>query len=152
MQAAKESPAETPTISVPAPDVPRKRIFTPTQIRIAAIVGGPLAATYMLESNFNNLEDSEGSRWTLILGLGAFGLLMLIYVFLPVWFGRYLFPAMAAAASGSIAQSQQMTTDAIRESDKHDFEPAWKVAAIAIGGAIITLVTSMALLRALGKR
>jgi hypothetical protein len=74
------------------------KIFSPGQIALATFLGGPLAATNMLRSNFRTVGDREGARKAALTGWLFTLLLISILPFLPKHFPNIVIPVAYTAA------------------------------------------------------
>jgi hypothetical protein len=122
------------------------KIYSPNQIAVAAFVGGPIAAVYMLWSNFRSLGDTPGMRqtlfWGVLLTIALFG----IAPFLPDRFPSAALPAAYAVSARSIAAQRQMTKQAIVDSDRYDFQSNWNVVGVSVLCLVIAGVILLAMI------
>lgn len=65
------------------PMTERARLYSPRQIAIGSLFGGPLAAVYVLKKNFDPLDNESGSKQTLIYGGLFLAVILLSAPFLP---------------------------------------------------------------------
>ena len=127
----------------------RKKIFSPLQIRLASFIGGPLAAIYFLKANFDNLNNKEGAKKTLIFGLAFSVLLILILPFLPQRFPQMVLPLAYSFLAGHLAESHQLSKQAILNSTEYEFGSGWKVFGVSIVCLLIFFIIALAFMLAL---
>lgn len=121
----------------------RTLVYTPIQVFLATLLGGPFVGIYMLGVNFRAMGKGRVARQLWILG-PAIIVIFLVILFSLVWpFGllRSL-PIIFALISLRIVTTRQMSKGEIMASGTHEPASNLQVAAIAFLG----LVTSMALL------
>jgi len=120
----------------------RIKLYSPNQVAVAAFVGGPLAATFVLWSNFRALGNDLGARHTLIWGVLFVLLLLIVLSFLP---DRFLGQAGILAAytvmARHFAEKYHLSKSAIQESEQYAFQSNWNVfgmsVAILVGSFIV---------------
>ena len=114
----------------------RQPIYTPFQVRLASFLGGPLAAVFTLHQNFKALQDAQGQRLTLWLGI-AFNLaLVALLPFLPERFPRQLIPLLYSFAAGGIASTKQLSKAQLNASDQYQRRSGWNVTAVVFASLI----------------
>lgn len=111
---------------------PRRLVYTPFQVRLAAFLGGPFAAVVTLYQNFKALQDARGQRLALWLGIAFNGVLLALLPILPERFPRQLIPLLYALAAGGIASSWQLTKAQLDASDQYQRRSGWSVAAVTL--------------------
>ena len=131
-----------------APDISieRRKIFSPLQIRTASFIGGPLAGIYFLKENFENLNRQEAAKKTLVFGLVFSVLLILILPFLSPRFPRMVLPLAYSFLAGHIAESQQLSKQAILDSADYEFGSGWKVVGVSVVSLLVFFVVAMAII------
>ena len=110
----------------------RRPIYTPFQVRLASFLGGPLAAVFTLHQNFKALQDAQGQRLTLWLGI-AFNLaLVALLPFLPERFPRQLIPLLYSLAAGGIASTRQLSKAQLEASEQYQRRSGGNVTAVIL--------------------
>lgn len=114
------------------------KMYSPIQARIGAGLGGPLAATYILRSNFIALEKRDFAAKTMM-----FGLLLTIFVFAIVPFipdgSGVLMGLIYIIITNAVMKNRQLDKEQIESSSVYTFKSNWNVA----GVTIIAISTTM---------
>lgn len=147
MSPAPKGPMPDPAESPANP--PRRLLYSPMQVKLAAFFGGPLAGVYLLQRNFLALERPDAARRTLLLGLGLCLLLLAGGPFLSPRFPRPLLPILYSYLAGHLAETQQLSREAIAGSDRYGFQPNGRVAWIGLACLLVFLAALAAHLLAL---
>jgi hypothetical protein len=109
-----------------------KKLYTPLQAWAAAFVGGPLAAVYVIKSNYSELGWEDWARFALRCGYLFVGVLCVVVPFLPEWFPNVVIPVAYTIATWQIVEQHQLSKEAIRESEHFDFQLNSRVAAVCL--------------------
>jgi hypothetical protein len=109
-----------------------KQIFSPNQVLAAAFLGGPIAMVYVLWKNFQTLENPHGMQQILFWGSIFIIALMLFSPLMPNSLLDYVIPFAYPLAAWSLAESYQMTKQAIADSQTYEFQSAWNVIAASM--------------------
>jgi hypothetical protein len=110
----------------------KQKIYSPNQVLAASLLGGPMAMVYVLWKNFQVLENPHGMRQILIWGSIFIIALMLFSPLLPNSWLDYVIPLAYPLAAWSLAESFQMSKQAIADSQTCDFQSVWNVVAVSI--------------------
>lgn len=105
----------------------KTRIYSPLQITLGAMWGGPLAATCFLAQNFQGLKQPLAARKTLLYGLLASVAVLLILPYLPEDFPSVILPLLYSLASLRIALNHHPSKAAIAASSQYEFQSSWRV-------------------------
>jgi hypothetical protein len=111
--------------------LPRK-IFSPNQVLAASFLGGPMAMVYVLWKNFQSLENPHGMHQILFWGSIFIIALILFSPLLPNSWLDFVIPFAYPLAAWSLAESFQMSKQAIADSQAYEFQSAWNVIAVSI--------------------
>jgi hypothetical protein len=109
-----------------------KKIYSPNQVLAAAFLGGPIAMVYVLWKNFQTLENPHGMHQILFWGSIFVIALMVFSPLLPNSWLDYVIPFAYPLAAWSLAESYQMTKQAIADSQAYEFQSAWNVIAVSM--------------------
>jgi hypothetical protein len=110
----------------------KKKIYSPNQIMAGSLLGGPMAMVYLLWKNFQVLENPHGMRQILIWG-SIFIIMMIGFApLLPTNWPDYALPILYSVGARSLAESFQMSKQAIGESQDYEFQSSWNVIAVSI--------------------
>ena len=109
----------------------KRKIYSPNQVFAAAFLGGPMAMVYVLWKNFQTLEDSHGMQQILFWGSIFIIALMLFSPLLPNSWLDFVIPFAYPLAAWSLAESFQMSKQAIADSQDYEFQSAWNVIAVS---------------------
>jgi hypothetical protein len=109
-----------------------KKIYSPNQVLAAAFLGGPIAMVYVLWKNFQTLENPHGTHQILFWGSIFVIALMVFSPLLPNSWLDFVIPFAYPLAAWSLAESYQMTKQAIADSQTYEFQSAWNVIAVSM--------------------
>jgi hypothetical protein len=123
----------------------KKKIYSPNQVLAGSLLGGPLAMVYVLWKNFQVLENPHGMRQILFWG-SIFVITMIGFApLLPTSWPDYALPILYSLAARSLAESFQMSKQAIAESQSYEFQSIGNVVAVSIGLLIVMIVVTLAI-------
>ena len=91
-----------------------------------------MAMVYVLWKNFQTLENSHGMQQILLWGSIFIIALMLFSPLLPNSLLDYVIPFAYPLAAWSLAESFQMSKQAIADSQAYEFQSAWNVIAVSM--------------------
>lgn len=129
---------------------PRIGIYSPNQVKAGAFLGGPLAAVYLLKSNYEALEKRDLASLTLWIGLGGTLLLIALLSVVPEHFPKMVIPLAYSLGAGYFASEFQVRKDAISASERLTFQSNWKVVGVSLLGIVVFLVIAIAFLFLMG--
>jgi hypothetical protein len=110
----------------------KQKIYSPNQVLAASLLGGPIAMVYVLWKNFQTLENPHGMQQILFWGSIFIIALLLFSPLLPNnWLG-FVIPLAYPLAAWSLAESFQMSKQAIADSQTYEFQSVWNVIAVSI--------------------
>jgi hypothetical protein len=121
-----------------------KKIYSPIQVLVASFLGGPMAMVYVLWKNFQTLENPHGMLQILFWGSIFIIAMMLFSPLLPNNWLAFVFPFAYPLAAWSLAESFQMSKQAIADSQTYEFQSAWNVIAVSIVFLLAIIVVSFA--------
>lgn len=140
-------------------DATRKPMYSPAQVRAATFLGGPLAGSHLLWSNFITMGDSRSARVTAIVGLVVLAILFALgFMESPIRHTSLFIPLVVCLAYDGAAGIYQLKKDAIAASTEYRFQSNWKVVGIGLTwlaatvamGVVIALVLTAAGINVLG--
>jgi hypothetical protein len=120
----------------------KRKIYSPNQVFAAAFLGGPMAMVYVLWKNFQTLEDPHGMHQILFWGSIFVVALLLFSPLLPNSWLDFVIPFAYPLAAWSLAQSFQMSKQAIADSQAYEFESPWNVIAVSIVFLVAMIVVA----------
>jgi hypothetical protein len=120
----------------------KQKIYSPLQVLAASLLGGPMAMVYALWKNFQTLENPHGMRQILVWGSIFIVALMLFSPLMPATWPDYVLPFAYSLAAWSLADSFQMSKQAIRDSPQYEFQTAWNVIAVSIVFLVAMIVVA----------
>jgi hypothetical protein len=121
-----------------------KQIFSPNQVLATSLLGGPMAMVYVLWKNFQTLENPHGMHQILFWGSIFNIALMLFSPLLSNSWLRLVIPFAYPLAAWSLAESFQMSKQAIVDSQAYEFQTAWNVIAVGIVFMVAMIVVAFA--------
>jgi hypothetical protein len=110
----------------------KQKIYSPNQVLAGALLGGPMAMVYLLWKNFQVLENPHGMRQILIWGTIFIVTMIGFAPLLPTSWPDYVIPIGYSLGARSLAESFQMSKQAIGESQDYEFQSVWNVIAVSI--------------------
>ena len=113
--------------------MPKIPIYSPVQVAVSSLLGGPCAAVFVIWKNFQGFGNSTGARQTIIWGTLLALLIFAIVPFLPEKFPNYGIPLGYTAVAMSIVRQHQWSKKAILESGTYEVRSNWNVLGITIG-------------------
>ncbi len=124
----------------------RTRIYTPAQIALGSLWGGPIAAVYFLHQNFTALTRAREAGLTLVLGSLAVIAFVLALPLLPENFPTLLLPAGYSLLAVVVALRNHPSKETIANGFLYDFHSNWRVVLsglIALGLIIVLAIAVM---------
>lgn len=123
---------------------PTRPLYSIATIGLAAFLGGPLGACYVLHYNFKVLEQHDHAKWTWIIG-GVVTLFLLVgMIGLPAeavqQLPQFLVPTVTVGVTVGIAHYFQGTALELQQDERLPAAPMWKAALIALGFTLLTLL------------
>jgi len=122
----------------------KTKIYSPTQVTVAAAVFGPFALIYVLRKNFKALGKEGDARKTLLWG-GLFNLaLVAVLPFLPEKFPSIAIGVPICWVGRLLAEKRQMSKQAIEASEQYTFQGGWHVFGVCMLWLIIYTLVAVA--------
>ncbi len=117
-----------------------KEFFSPKQIYIGTLIGGPLAGIYYLSENFNHIEKANLASVCKLVG-AIFTLLIFWIAFrIPDEFPNAIVPIVYSAVAAAIAWQWQVKKEEVEAAESYGFQSNWKVAGVSLVSLVITLL------------
>lgn len=127
-----------------------QKVYSPTQIAVAAFIGGFVSVIYFLYANFVALDNEDGKSKTLLYGTMFTVALIAILPFLPDNTPSMPFIIAYVVAGRTLSEKYQMTKKDIIESNEFDFHSNWRVFGISllcmVASVVIVVVPIMLLM------
>jgi hypothetical protein len=120
----------------------KQKIYSPNQVLAASLLGGPMAMVYVLWKNFQTLENPHGMQQILVWGSIFIIALLLFSPLLPNSWLEYVIPFAYPLAGWSLAESFQMSKQAIADSQTYEFQSVWNVIAVSIVFMVAMIVVA----------
>jgi uncharacterized membrane protein len=115
------------------------RLYTPVQVAVSSLLGGPCAAVFVLWKNFQGLGNSSNATRTIVWGAFLALLVFLIIPFLPEKFPNFAIPAAYTGLAVSVNRQYQLSKKDILESEQHEIRSNWNVFGVSIGFLVATM-------------
>lgn len=125
------------------------KMFSPVQAGVAAFLGGPLAATYVIRQNFLALGKADRARKTLSWGLLLSVLLVLLLPFIPEKFPNIALSVVYLVTTNQVVRNYQLTKNQIVESGRYSFRSNWVVLLVIVLAILLLLVVAVPYVMAL---
>ena len=107
-----------------------------------ALLGGPMAMVYLLWKNFQVLENPHGMRQILIWG-SIFIIMMIGFApLLPANWPDYALPIGYSLGARSLAESFQMSKQAIADSQSYEFQSVWNIITVSMVFLVVMTVVA----------
>lgn len=122
------NPYATPSATLATPATAGTvRLYSPAQAACGAFLGGPVGIVYFLQANFAALGDLVRQRQTMVWGAVGVVALTALILALPESVPNAPFTIAYVLVAKQIAETRQMTRQAIIDSPLHDFHSNWRV-------------------------
>lgn len=125
------------------------RLYSPAQAAWGAFLGGPVGVVYFLQANFAALGDLVRQRQTVVWGAVAVVALTALILVLPDNVPNAPFTIAYVLVAKQVAETRQMTKQAILDSPRHDFHSNWRVFGMGLlsmlGTAVVMIVPALVL-------
>lgn len=123
-------------------DTGTTRIYSPNQVAVSTFLAGPLAGAHLLWSNFRSLGKLKQANLAVVLGFVIFVALIVAGFFISEkWQRSGLFvAALVAIAARKVADSRQLSKQAILDADEYIFQSGWKVFGVTLGWLAVTII------------
>ncbi|MEL0027315.1 MAG: hypothetical protein VW625_01410 [Perlucidibaca sp.] len=108
------------------------RIYSPAQITLGALWGGPIAATYFIHQNFVALQQARAASNTLTLGTLLNMLFLLGLPFLPEHFPPLLLPLCYSLITFLVVRRWQPDTRLSAGRSQLQPQSGWRVCCISL--------------------
>jgi hypothetical protein len=110
----------------------KQKVYSPNQVMAGSLLGGPMAMVYVLWKNFQTLENPHGMQQILFWGSIFIIALLLFSPLLPNSWLDFVIPLAYPLAARSLAESFQMSKQAIADSQTYEFQSVRNVIAVSI--------------------
>ena len=107
------------------------------------MLGGPLAAAYFIQKNYETLGNEKGARASVIGGVSFAILLILVLPFLPSNTPNMVIPLAYSVGAYQVVTRFQRTKDQIVESAEFRFHSAWMVVRVSLLSLITFMVPAL---------
>lgn len=125
------------------------KMFSPIQAGVAAFVGGPLAATYVIRQNFLALGNADQARKALTYGLLLSMLVVLLLPFIPDKMPNSAASIVYLVVTGQVVRKYQLTKAQIMESGRYTFQSNWRVFFVSILAVLLLVAVAVPFILAL---
>jgi hypothetical protein len=129
-----------------------KKVFSPAQGALGALLGGPLPGAYFVAANFRALGKSGRALLTTIWGVAILLAVLLWHSRLPEGVLNYSIAIVYSAAAWAIIAWTQFTKAQIVASTKLTVHSNGRVVGIALAGLLMTFMLSYVLFDVLSLR
>ena len=120
---------------------------------MASVLGGPLAAVYVINKNFQTLENRQRASASFHWGMAYLTLTLILMPLLPEDAPSALFPLMSAVVVHQVVTKYQLTRQDILQSDVYERHSNWHVVGMCFIAALVfvlVILLWLSLLTALG--
>ena len=119
--------------------VSKIKLYTPGQVAVSSLLGGPFAAVFVLWKNFQGLGKSSNATHTIVWGTFLALFVFLIVPFLPEKFPNFVVPAAYTGVAISVNRQYQLSKKEILESERYEIRSNWNVLGISIAFLFATV-------------
>jgi lipid-A-disaccharide synthase-like uncharacterized protein len=123
----------------------KQKIYSPHQVLAGSLLGGPMAMVYLLWKNFQVLENPHGMRQILLWGSIFIVTMVGFAPLLPTNWPGYALPILYSVGAWSLAESFQMSKQAIGDSQDYEFQSVWNVIGVSIAFLFAMVVFTLVL-------
>ena len=120
-----------------------ERIYTPSQVAMGALLGGPMAAIYFLWANFQALGRARAAGRTLGWGVFAFAAMVLLMMLAPRGLPNLLLTLATIVLAGQIATHWQMNRHDIARSHRFARASSWRVVGIGLACSLLSMTLAV---------
>ncbi|WP_330961290.1 hypothetical protein [Photobacterium sp. 53610] len=114
-----------------------QRLYSPGQVAAATFLGGPLAASYMLNRNFIALGNPLKAKDVAQSGCWLTVILTFFLGLLSEEFSGFLLPFVFAFATYQYARNNQISKEEIEQSQEYQFFSDWNVLVVSVATLLI---------------
>ena len=110
-------------------------LYSPRQMELATLLGGPLCGIYMLTANYKRLEKTEYARNVIFIG-SILTVLYMLGALHPLFdnFPQVFYQVIPALIIGVICQKYHVSKEDIIEEQRYTFRSNWTVFIVSIIG------------------
>ena len=119
------------------------RVYTPSQVALGALLGGPMGVIYFLWTNFQAMDRPSAANRTIAWGMVAFAALVLLIMRMPQGPEAYLLTLAYVVIAGQIARRYQMSREDIGKSALYRRQSNWLVVGIGLLCSLLSLVVAL---------
>lgn len=117
------------------------KMYSPNQVFLGSILGGPLAMLYFLWANFKTIGKLKEAKYTVIYG-ALFTLALILFLrFVPEQIPGAIAQCTYSFVALIMVDTLQMNRDEVRAKDNYSFQSNWRVLAYAVGLYLMWLAT-----------
>lgn len=139
-----QNPYATPAASLSTSPAAPVRLYSPVQVAAGVFLGGPVGAVYFLRANFLALKDDERAQAALLYGLlFVIAAISLAFV-LPKNFPSMPLNIAYMFGARQIAETKQLSKQAIEDSAEYDFQSNWRVVGLSLLCLLGSVLVAMA--------
>jgi len=123
-----------------------KKFYSPLQIALGSLWGGPLAAVYFLRKNYLALGKTESAQKTVVIGSLLILALIALLAYLPENFPSMIIPFVYCAAAAKVAMSTQLEKADIAKADEFEFASNWGVFGLGIVSLVLFFIFAVVIM------
>lgn len=138
--------------AVPAAGETKRRLYSPHQISVGAIIGSPLAGGWLLAENFRALDLPDARAHALIWSSAATALVLTLSFFLPPHFPTAVLPAAYASGYFAVARQTQGAAYAAHLAAGGARHSHWRMIGASLVALVIVVVVLFAVLLVLPEQ
>ncbi len=120
-----------------------KKVFSPSQIKVATFIGGPMAAAYFLKKAFESIDKSNIAKRSFYISLLVTIIVIFTLPLLPERTPNHLIPILYLIPVVAVLNKYYMTKEEIENSDNLLFESNWKVFGLSCSFAALFIVLGL---------
>lgn len=121
-------------------------MYTPSQVALGALLGGPMGVIYFLWTNFQAMDRQPAANRTIAWGMLGFAALVLLLMLMPRRPEAFLLTLAYIVIAGQIARKLQMSREDIGRSALHRRQSSWRVVGIGLLCSLLSLVVALMLM------
>jgi hypothetical protein len=132
------------TAGEPVPSIPKEKYYNLKPIMVATVLGGPIAAGYMMYRNYTITGEEEGAKsiiiWAIIYTYLLFGVMMLLPEPVVELIPRIVIPWINGGIAFLVARKYQSDILLDHELQNGAFYSIWRSVWLGIVCALVTVI------------
>jgi type IV secretory pathway TrbD component len=117
--------------------MPKERIFTPQQVLVATLLGGPAAGVYTLSANSNSVEGAERTLPLIITGWATAAVYLLALPFLPPLLGLGVLWPLFCGLAYYVAKKSNFPRQLMKQGKLYRHHDMTRALIVGVAGLVV---------------